>query len=100
MNANAWSSALAAANTASKKKRKINIITEHPERVLFCLNLNNPFRKFAIKFVEWKPFDYFILCGILLNCVALAVNTPYPNKDNDSTNQQLVIIYFFVYFQA
>ena len=92
MNANAWSSALAAANTASKKKRKIVVTSEHPERVLLCLNLNNPFRKFVIKFVEWKPFDYFILCGILLNCGALAIGTPYPNKDNDTTNQQLVIL--------
>ena len=53
-NANAWNNALAAANTATTKKKKINVQIDHPERVLFCLNLNNPFRKMCIKFVEWK----------------------------------------------
>lgn len=52
-NGNAWNNALAAANTVSRK-RKANITVEHPERVLFCLHLNNNFRKMCIKFVEWK----------------------------------------------
>jgi hypothetical protein len=71
MNANAWSSALAAANTASKKKRKINITSEHPERVLFCLNLNNPIRKFAIKFVEWKYVKRFLLIEFEFICIKI-----------------------------
>ena len=53
-NINAWNNALAAANTATRKKRKVNVKIDHPERVLFCLHLNNPFRKNVIKFVEWK----------------------------------------------
>ena len=52
-NGNAWNNALAAANTATKK-RKPNVTVDHPKRVLFCLDLNNPFRKLCIKFVEWK----------------------------------------------
>ena len=52
-----WSSVLDYANEVQKiNKRKTKIILggEIPERVLFCLNSNNPFRKFVIKFVEWK----------------------------------------------
>ena len=37
-----------------------------------------------------RPFEYFILTCIILNCVALGANTPYPNKDNDATNEMLV----------
>ncbi len=48
-NANVWNNALAIA-----KKRRPNISVDHPERVLFCLKLNNPFRKLCIRFVEWK----------------------------------------------
>ena len=117
----AWNNALAAANTATKKKRKPAVSTEHPERVLLCLDLNNPLRKFCLKLVEWKyvdfcweccffflinslsfafvfherPFEYLILICILLNCVALGANTPYPNKDNDKTNEQLVSWIYF-----
>lgn len=55
-NGNAWSNALAAANatTARRPPRKVNVTIDHAERVLFCLHLNNPFRKLCIKFVEWK----------------------------------------------
>jgi hypothetical protein len=45
-----WNNALAMA----KKKKPKNLAVEHPKRVLFCLDLNNPFRKLCIKFVEWK----------------------------------------------
>jgi voltage-dependent calcium channel L type alpha-1D len=89
----AWNNALAAANTATKKKRKPVATSEHPERVLMCLDLNNPLRKWCLKLVEWKPFEYLILTCILLNCVALGANTPYPNKDNDITNEQLVKLF-------
>ena len=37
-----------------------------------------------------RPFEYLTLVCILLNCVALAVYTPYPNKDNSKTNSLLV----------
>lgn len=52
-NGNAWNNALAAANTATRR-RKPNVTVDHPESVLFCLHINNPFRKLCIKFVEWK----------------------------------------------
>jgi hypothetical protein len=54
---NAWNNALAAANATTVRKppiRKPTTTIEHAERVLFCLRLNNPFRKMCIKFVEWK----------------------------------------------
>lgn len=93
MNNNAsWYSTLAAANTADgknvKKKRPVNS-TEPEERVLYCLKLSNPLRRLCIKIVEWKPFEYLILASIFLNCIALAVYTPYPNKDNNVTNELL-----------
>lgn len=50
-NANTWSTVMAAATV---RKRKANIAPDHPKRVLFCLDLTNPFRKLCIKFVEWK----------------------------------------------
>lgn len=55
-----WNNALqvAAANATAIRKqppvRKPVVNIEHAERVLFCLRLNNPFRKMCIKFVEWK----------------------------------------------
>ena len=42
--------------------------------------------------MEWKPFDFFILLTIILNCVCLAVYTPYSNQDSDETNAILVSI--------
>jgi len=39
-----------------------------------------------------RPFEHLILVCIILNCVALGANKPYPNKDNDSTNELLVSI--------
>ncbi len=55
---NAWNNALAAANATTVRKPPIRrpptTTIEHAERVLFCLRLNNPFRKMCIKFVEWK----------------------------------------------
>ena len=35
-------------------------------------------------------FETFILLTIFANCVALAVYTPYPNSDSNSTNETLV----------
>lgn len=52
-NRNDWNKALEALNTVSKR-HKLKIKAEHAKRVLFCLNLKNPFRKVCIKLVEWK----------------------------------------------
>uniref|UniRef100_A0A8D8MH66 Voltage-dependent calcium channel type D subunit alpha-1 n=1 Tax=Cacopsylla melanoneura TaxID=428564 RepID=A0A8D8MH66_9HEMI len=62
---------------------------DRPQRALFCLTLKNPLRKMCIDVVEWKPFEYLILLTIFANCVALAVYTPYPNSDSNSTNAYL-----------
>ncbi|BES91322.1 Voltage gated calcium channel Hypothetical protein domain [Nesidiocoris tenuis] len=62
---------------------------DRPQRALFCLNLKNPIRKVCIDIVEWKPFEYLILLTIFANCVALAVYTPYPYADSNSTNAYL-----------
>ena len=59
-NGTGWNNALAAANATTARKppatvpRKPVVAIDHAERVLFCLRLNNPFRKMCIKFVEWK----------------------------------------------
>lgn len=62
---------------------------DRPIRALFCLSLKNPLRKMCIDIVEWKPFEYLILLTIFANCVALAVYTPYPNSDSNTTNAAL-----------
>lgn len=33
-----------------------------------------------------RPFEYLILLTIFANCVALAVYTPFPNGDSNTTN--------------
>lgn len=45
----------------------------------------------------FRPFEYLILLTIFANCVALAVYTPYPNSDSNSTNLYLVgfIVHFY-----
>ena len=58
-NGTGWNNALVAANAVATRKnlqpvRKPVVNIEHAERVLFCLHLKNPFRKYCIKFVEWK----------------------------------------------
>jgi hypothetical protein len=62
---NAWNNALVAANTigVTKKvvRKPITTYVEHPERVLFCLHLSNPFRKLCIRFAEWKYDHYFLI---------------------------------------
>uniref|UniRef100_A0AAG5DDX1 Voltage-dependent L-type calcium channel subunit alpha n=3 Tax=Anopheles atroparvus TaxID=41427 RepID=A0AAG5DDX1_ANOAO len=75
---------------------------DRPLRVLFCLTRTNPLRKLCIAIVEWKPFEYLILLTIFANCVALAVYTPFPNSDSNSTNAALEKIeyIFLVIFTA
>ncbi|XP_074098138.1 ca[2+]-channel protein alpha[[1]] subunit D isoform X5 [Cotesia typhae] len=75
---------------------------DRPVRALFCLTLRNPLRKLCIEVVEWKPFEWLILITIFANCVALAVYTPYPCGDSNSTNMFLekVEYVFLVIFTA
>ncbi|XP_030756415.1 muscle calcium channel subunit alpha-1 isoform X1 [Sitophilus oryzae] len=75
---------------------------DRPKRALFCLNLKNPIRKLCIDVVEWKPFEWLILMTIFANCVALAVYTPFPNGDSNTTNAYLEKIeyIFLVIFTA
>jgi len=37
-----------------------------------------------------RAFEVFILVTIFANCVALAINTPYPMNDSDAVNVALV----------
>uniref|UniRef100_A0AAR5PWC9 Voltage-dependent L-type calcium channel subunit alpha n=1 Tax=Dendroctonus ponderosae TaxID=77166 RepID=A0AAR5PWC9_DENPD len=75
---------------------------DRPKRALFCLYLKNPIRKMCIDVVEWKPFEWLILMTIFANCVALAVYTPFPNGDSNTTNAYLEKIeyIFLVIFTA
>ncbi|XP_066152799.1 muscle calcium channel subunit alpha-1 isoform X1 [Euwallacea fornicatus] len=75
---------------------------DRPKRALFCLTLKNPIRKMCIDVVEWKPFEWLILMTIFANCVALAVYTPFPNGDSNTTNTYLEKIeyIFLVIFTA
>lgn len=43
---------------------------------------------------EDKPFEYFILTTIFVNCILLAANTPLPNSDKSDLNIKLVSIHF------
>lgn len=49
-----------------------------------------------------RPFEYLILLTIFANCVALAVYTPFPNGDSNTTNIILekVEYVFLVIFTA
>lgn len=37
----------------------------------------------------FRPFEWLILCTIFANCIALAVYTPYPLSDSNTTNAAL-----------
>lgn len=39
---------------------------------------------------EDKPFEYFILLTIFVNCILLAANTPLPENDKSDRNIKLV----------
>ncbi len=57
------------------------------------------FKKFKTFIFLKRPFEYLILVSIFLNCVALAVYTPYPNKDNNKINSLLVNIKINIYIE-
>uniref|UniRef100_A0A8D8A3M3 Voltage-dependent L-type calcium channel subunit alpha n=4 Tax=Culex pipiens TaxID=7175 RepID=A0A8D8A3M3_CULPI len=71
------------------RRAGVKVQPDRPARALFCLTLKNPLRKLCIDIVEWKPFEYLILLTIFANCVALAVYTPFPNSDSNTTNAAL-----------
>uniref|UniRef100_A0A5S6R1F3 Voltage-dependent L-type calcium channel subunit alpha n=1 Tax=Trichuris muris TaxID=70415 RepID=A0A5S6R1F3_TRIMR len=110
--ADLWQQTLQAAVAASsqgngsakkrQQQRKMprSVQQERPERSLMCLGLKNPVRKLCIGIVEWKPFEWLILCMICANCIALAVYQPYPAHDSDRKNavlEQVEYIFIIVF---
>ncbi|KRY90156.1 Voltage-dependent L-type calcium channel subunit alpha-1F [Trichinella pseudospiralis] len=80
-----------------QRKMQRNVQQERPERSLLCLGLKNPVRKLFISIVEWKPFEWLILCMICANCIALAVYQPFPAHDSDRKNAVLEQVeYIFI----
>ena len=61
----AWTQALAAANTMNRKRQKQHQQqqTLRPPRALFCLTLDNPIRRTCISFVEWK-YPFYMLDNV------------------------------------
>ncbi|XP_055024338.2 calcium channel, voltage-dependent, L type, alpha 1F subunit isoform X1 [Misgurnus anguillicaudatus] len=76
-------------NQHMKKQVQGSNQVQRAPRALFCLKLNNPIRRAVLHFVEWKPFDIFILLAIFANCVALGVSKPFPEDDSNATNHDL-----------
>ena len=58
--------------------------------LIYSLTLQNPYRRYCIKLVELKVFDYFILSTIFANCIALGITKPYPAADSNPTNEKVV----------
>ncbi|XP_073404027.1 voltage-dependent L-type calcium channel subunit alpha-1S [Dendrobates tinctorius] len=91
-----------AAEEGPQKKKKKPLVPPSPRplRSLFCLGLQNPFRKSCINIVEWKPFEVIILLTIFANCVALAVFLPMPEDDTNATNvvlEKVEYIFLFIF---
>ncbi|OCT94594.1 voltage-dependent L-type calcium channel subunit alpha-1S [Xenopus laevis] len=86
---------------SQKKKRWPQVQpAPRPPRSLFCLGLQNPFRKSCINIVEWKPFEMIILLTIFANCVALAIFLPMPEDDTNSVNtvlEKVEYIFLFIF---
>ncbi|XP_075709647.1 voltage-dependent L-type calcium channel subunit alpha-1S [Rhinoderma darwinii] len=83
-----------------KKKKPLVPPSPRPVRSLFCLSLQNPFRKGCISIVEWKPFEIIILLTIFANCVALAIYLPMPEDDTNATNavlEKVEYIFLFIF---
>jgi hypothetical protein len=55
----------------------------HNARALFCLSLNNPFRRAAIALIEWKWLDMFIFSVIFANVVFMALEDPVDPRPSD-----------------
>ncbi|XP_069595187.1 voltage-dependent L-type calcium channel subunit alpha-1S isoform X2 [Ranitomeya imitator] len=92
----------AAAEEGQQKKKRKPLVPPSPRplRSLFCLSLQNPFRKGCINIVEWKPFEIIILLTIFANCVALAVFLPMPEDDTNATNvvlEKVEYIFLFIF---
>ncbi|XP_056413583.1 voltage-dependent L-type calcium channel subunit alpha-1S isoform X2 [Hyla sarda] len=86
--------------TQKKKKKPLVPPSPRPPRSLFCLGLQNPFRKHCINIVEWKPFEIIILLTIFANCVALAIYLPMPEEDTNATNavlEKVEYIFLFIF---
>ncbi|KAL5273022.1 hypothetical protein ACFFRR_000036 [Megaselia abdita] len=77
------------AQSKRPQRRGGKAIPDRPQRALFFLTTENPLRKFCINIAEWKTFEYIILTTIMANCVALAVYTPFPASDSNTTNAAL-----------
>ncbi|XP_022081221.1 voltage-dependent L-type calcium channel subunit alpha-1D-like [Acanthaster planci] len=103
----AWRTTLAATTTVSTMNRRRNTYNKkkqhsgtslRPPRALFCLTLDNPVRRMCISIVEWKPFEYLILLTIFANCFALAIYTPFPHEDTNTTNKNLENVEYIFLF--
>jgi len=73
---------------------------DRAQKAMGCLSLKNPLRKHCIAFVEWKPFDFFILFTIMGNCVCLACYTPFPGQDSNETNailEKVEYVFLFIF---
>ncbi|XP_068694848.1 voltage-dependent calcium channel type A subunit alpha-1-like isoform X3 [Montipora foliosa] len=59
------------------------------DRSLFIFSKDNIIRKICRAIVESKPFEYFILLTIFVNCILLAANQPLPKDDKSDLNVKL-----------
>nr|CDS23994.1 voltage dependent calcium channel alpha 1 [Echinococcus granulosus] len=81
--------AIAALKDRESKRRRRICPQFNPNRSLFLLSKRNPIRRYCLMIVDAKPFEFFILATILANCIALAINHPYPMGDYNATNVAL-----------
>ena len=56
---------------------------------LLVLKKDNFIRKPLIRFVKWKPFDWFMLTVILANCITLAMQSNAPGFADSPMGQAL-----------
>ena len=56
--------------------------------LLFCVQTY--LKICAYSLTEDKPFEYFILLTIFVNCILLAANKPLPKEDKSDLNVELV----------
>ncbi len=59
------------------------------DRALFFLSKENWFRKRMVRFIRWRPFDWFFLAAILANCVTLAMASNKPGFDESALGLSL-----------